>query len=282
MYVRLPEDCKTVKPFRSHFTGAAFIERMTISRKNGLIGKEVQIEGLAAMMTDVIVRLEHINGAVQIERLTPQKPFFTVLTVPSSYQVAKTYTSLGIEHIWEGIDHLLFVLCLVLVTGINRKLFWTITGFTIAHSVTLALSTLNFINIPIAPVEVCIALSVVFLASEIARGSKDTLSFRYPMAVSILFGLLHGFGFASVLRDIGLPDTDLAVSLLFFNLGVEIGQLLFIAAVIGVLFVIRLGYSKFMSKDEETNSVNNKCRVLVSYIIGITATFWMIDRISSF
>lgn len=282
LYVHLPLDCETVSPQVSHFTGTAFVERTSIKRKGGLVGAEIQIDGLSSMMTDVLVRLEHMDGATQVERLTPEAPSFVVRPVPSGWDVAKTYSLLGIEHIWDGIDHLLFVACLVLIAGISRRLLWTITGFTLAHSVTLAMAALDVVRLPIPPIEACIALSVVFLASEIARGSTNALSYRYPIVVSTLFGLLHGFGFAAVLQNIGLPTNEVATSLLFFNVGVEIGQVLFVFGVILVLLSGRLIERWTASRNLISNTILARARTSFAYVIGSIATFWMIDRISGF
>ena len=134
--------------------------------------------------------------------------------------VAVQYTWLGMEHIWIGFDHLLFVLCLIWIAGGIRRILVTITGFTLAHSVTLVLAALEVVSLPVPPIEAVIALSVLFLASEIARGKQDNLTWRYPIAVSSSFGLLHGLGFAAVLGEIGLPQTELVTGLVFFNVGV--------------------------------------------------------------
>ena len=147
-------------------------------------------------------------------------------------QIAKDYTSLGVRHILEGYDYLLFLACLIMIAGTGRRILITVTGFTVAHSITLALSAFNLLRVPSAPVEAVIALSIVFLASEIAKEPRDTLTYKYPALVSVAFGLLHGLGFASVLRQIGLPQTEIVMGLLFFNIGVEIGQLAFIAMII--------------------------------------------------
>ncbi len=182
---------------------------------------------------------------------------------------------LGISHILEGYDHLLFLACLILIAGTGRKILITVTGFTVAHSITLALSALNLVTVSIAPVEAVIALSIVFLATEIAKEPRDTLTYKYPALVSVCFGLLHGFGFASVLKEIGLPQTELATSLLFFNIGVEIGQIMFIFAVI-ILFKILLAI---------TNISNDKLRKLevpAAYVVGSLASFWMVERVYSF
>ncbi|WP_424286598.1 HupE/UreJ family protein [Eudoraea sp.] len=159
--------------------------------------------------------------------------------------VARQYSILGIKHILEGWDHLLFLICLMLVAGIGKKLWITITGFTIAHSITLALSALDVVRLPIPPVEAVIALSVVYLAVEIALQKKDSLTYRYPIAVSSSFGLLHGFGFAAVLSDIGLPQIEVVTSLLFFNVGVELGQIIFVLGILLFwLFIRKISFDK--------------------------------------
>jgi hydrogenase/urease accessory protein HupE len=156
------------------------------------------------------------NDEEHLRILKPSETAWTMLAAENPFAVATQYTALGVEYIWIGIDHLLFVPCLVFIAGTPRRLVITITGFTVAHSITLALSTFDLAGIPTPPVEAAIALSVVFMAWEIAKGNKNLPTFRYPIAVSASFGLLHGFGFAAVLRDIGLPQTELPVALLFF------------------------------------------------------------------
>lgn len=272
LYVRLPDDCKTVDPVRSSFMGGAFVERSTISRSGGLAGAEIYIEGLTNTLTDVLVRVGRLDGSTQVARLTPSAPSFVVDTAPTTIGVAKTYTFLGVQHIWNGIDHLLFVACLMMVAGTGRKLLITITGFTVAHSITLALSTLELVQLPGPPVEATIALSIVFVASEIAKGSRETLTYRYPIAVSSSFGLLHGFGFAAVLSGIGIPRTEIPASLLFFNVGVEIGQLLFIGAVlilIGVLRALARQKVHYIEKLERP----------MAYVCGSAGMYWVIARL---
>ena len=232
LYVQFPEDIKTITPVKTTFTGTAFIERSTIRRDGGLGGAEISIKGLSQTLTDVLVRIEYQNKSTQVQRLTPKSPSFVIKPAPGRYDIAKTYLLLGVEHILLGIDHLLFLVCLIIIAGTGRRILITITGFTVAHSITLILSALNIVNIPVPPVEAVIALSIIFVATEIAKGSKDTFTYKYPIAVSSSFGLLHGFGFASVLKEIGLPQTEIISSLLFFNIGVEIGQLLFISGFI--------------------------------------------------
>ena len=185
--------------------------------------------------------------------------------------VSAQYTWLGTEHIWIGFDHLLFVLCLILIARDIHSILVTITGFTLAHSITLVLAALDVVRLPVPPIEAVIALSVLFLAAEIARGPRDNLTWRYPMLVSSSFGLLHGLGFAAVLSEIGLPQTELVAGLLFFNIGVEIGQVIFALTVIFIL--------KYL---QSWVWFQNNGRALASYCIGTISAYWFIDRSISF
>ncbi len=225
-----------------------------------------------------IISVSLLNGQQFNKVLGPEELEWSIPAEESRSQVAGQYTVLGIQHILEGWDHLLFLVCLIMVAGTGRKMLITITGFTIAHSITLVLSTLGLVTLPIAPVEAVIALSVVFLASEIAIRNKDSWTYRYPISVSSSFGLLHGFGFASVLSDIGLPQTQVPISLLFFNVGVEIGQLLFLGAVIVVMKVSALiPFAKDMSTERKM-----KLEKGLVYVVGSIASFWMIERVAGF
>jgi hydrogenase/urease accessory protein HupE len=275
LYLQLPEDTKFITPAKTTFTGRAFIERSTIKREGGLAGAEIGILGLSKTLTDALVRIEFNDGGTQTVRLTPQSPSFIVQDSPDKMEVIKTYFALGVEHILLGIDHLLFLLCLLIIAKTARRILITVTGFTIAHSITLILSALNIINIPVPPVEAVIALSIVFVAYEIARGAPDTFTYKYPVLVSASFGLLHGFGFASALKNIGLPQTEIAVSLLFFNVGVEIGQLVFISAIVILIFVLK----KILNRSYDYFS---NFEIPAAYVIGSLACFWMIERIYSF
>jgi len=279
LYVRLPDDCKIVDPVRSSFLGGAFIERSTIRRSGGLAGAEIYIEGLSNTLTDVLVRIGRLDGSTQVVRLSPSTPSFVVDSAPTFIGVAKTYLVLGIRHIWKGVDHLLFVACLILIAGTWRRILITVTGFTIAHSVTLALATLGLVRIPVPPVEATIALSIVFLATEIARKRRDTLTWRYPIAVSASFGLLHGFGFASALGVIGLPQVEIPAALLFFNVGVEIGQVIFVSAVLGLFW----GFSS-IARNSETHPRDWLLRIQkpLAYTVGIVAMYWTTQRVLSF
>ena len=188
---------------------------------------------------------------------------------------AKRYTVLGIEHILIGIDHLLFVLALMFVVQSGWKLVQTITAFTVAHSITLGLATLGYVNMPGAPVEAAIALSIVFLCAEIIhhRRGRPGITFSYPWIVAFAFGLLHGLGFAGALADIGLPPSEIPIALLFFNVGVEIGQLIFVFAVIGVLALLRYG----AGVSRESTAYMHGERAVV-YVVGVLASYWLIER----
>ena len=185
--------------------------------------------------------------------------------------VAGQYTWLGTEHIFVGYDHLLFVLCLIWIAGSIKRVLITITGFTVAHSVTLALAALEVVRLPVPPIEAVIALSVMFLASEIVRGPGQTLTWRHPVIVSSTFGLLHGLGFAAVLAEIGLPQKEVITGLVFFNVGVELGQVAFALTVLAALALLRRWFG-----DEQ------RLRIVAGYAIGCTATFWFIERVVAF
>jgi len=279
LYVRLPADSKIVAPTRSSFLGDAFIERSTISRSSGLAGAEIYIEGLSQTRTDVLARISRLDGSRQVVRLSPSRPSFVVEAAPTIMGVAKTYLVLGVQHIWQGIDHLLFVVCLILIAGTWRRILVTITGFTIAHSITLALAALDLVRIPIPPVEATIALSIVFLATEIARKKRNTLAWRYPIAVSGSFGLLHGFGFASALGEIGLPQTEIPAALLCFNVGVEFGQIVFVGVVLGL---VRGVSSVLRSGELKPRDWLSRIEKPLAYSVGSIAMYWTIGRTMSF
>src|ERR1700704_6362489 len=241
IYVSLPEGTQDVAPPRASFSDGAYVERRTIRRQGGLIGQAVSIEGLSSTSTDVLARIESLAGAVQTERLSPTKTSFIIQAVPGAGEVAATYLRLGVEHILFGFDHLLFVLALVILVRDLRRVAITVTAFTVAHSITLAAATLGFVNVPGPPVEATIALSIMLVSVEIlnARRGKPSVTARLPWLVAFSFGLLHGLGFAGALAEVGLPQHAIPVALLFFNLGVEIGQLAFVAAVLSLIWSLR-------------------------------------------
>ena len=273
LYVRLPERCETSEVRRTREADSAFADRWSVTCPGGLVGETVGVEGLSGTLTEVLVRFERADGTVQVARLAPEAPVLTVEAVPSVWKIAGTYLTLGVEHILLGIDHLLFVLALLLLVDGWRRVVTTITGFTVAHSITLAAASLGVVNVPQRPVEAIIALSIVFVAAEIVhhRQGRPSLARSQPWVVAFSFGLLHGFGFAGALNEIGLPEHAIPVSLLFFNVGVEIGQLIFIAAVLALGALA----SRAPSALRPTWAWQPAC----GYAIGATAAFWTIERI---
>lgn len=274
-----------LKSPQSRREGHRIITTGEFSQPEGLAGTTLHLIGLPVSGMEALIRVVHLNGQSQTGRLTPDRPQLQVEAIPTMGSVAKTYTLVGIEHIWLGLDHLLFVTCLVWVARTRKKLLWAITGFTLAHSFTLALSALELVRLPIPPVEAVIALSIVFLAWEMIRNRTDSLTFRFPIVVSASFGLLHGFGFAAVLSEVGLPQNALPTALLFFNVGVEVGQIAFVIGLMGLvgglLFVLRKALPKQnLPKHLDLNSA--KLRVPVSYLMGTIACFWMIERVVGF
>ncbi len=283
LYVRLPAACKGA-PSSGNFVGSAFVERWRATCAGGLVGQSIEIDGLMATRTDVLVRLQRLDGTAQTERLSPEHPSFTVLAVPSRLQVAETYFVLGVEHILSGVDHLLFVLILLFLVGNWRLLIATVTAFTVAHSITLAAATLGYLRVAQAPVEAAIALSVMFVAGEVLQGARGRpgLAARAPWFVAFVFGLLHGLGFAGALREIGLPDRDIPLALLFFNVGVEGGQLLFIAAVVIALSLA----SRLLRKDGVAGRgpwhTEAMIRTPIAYVVGSVSAFWVVQRVAAF
>jgi hydrogenase/urease accessory protein HupE len=283
IYVKLPEGTQDVGLPRASFSDGAYVERRSIRRDGGLAGQAVSIEGLSATSTDVLVRIESLEGAVQTERLSPTKTSFVIQAVPGSGEVAATYLRLGVEHILFGFDHLLFVLALVILVRDWRRVAITVTAFTIAHSITLVGATLGLVKVPGPPVEATIALSIMLVSVEIlnARRGKPSLTARLPWLVAFSFGLLHGFGFAGALAKVGLPQHAIPVALLFFNLGVEIGQLAFVAAVLTAGGLFRTGIALRLEPAVVERTVN-RLDVFAAYAIGTVAAFWLIERTSAF
>ena len=279
LYVEFSKDVLTVSPKRASFVAGAYIERNSISRRGGLTGSIITIAGLARVSTDVLVRIQRLDGTSETARLNAASTSFVVKGAPEFWNVVKTYMVFGIEHILEGFDHLLFVACLIFIAGTWRRILVTITGFTLAHSITLSLAGLGLVRLPVPPIEAVIALSIVFLAREIALDRRDTLTWRYPIAVSASFGLLHGFGFASALSDIGLPQTEIPAALLAFNVGVEIGQVLFVICMLTVFWLVTKSLQR-LSMDSE--NWLKKIEKPMAYGVGGITMLWTIERVSGF
>lgn len=278
LYPELPATCRSVVEPRAAMVNGAFTERWAIRCAGGLAQGRIGIKGLSATMTDVLVRIERLDGTAQVTRLTPSAASFVVEAAPGPMQIARTYLVLGVEHILGGFDHLLFVLALLILVQGVRRLIVTVTAFTLAHSITLAGATLGFVHVPGPPVEAAIALSIVFVAAEIIRSQDGEagLTQRFPWLVAFIFGLLHGFGFAGALSEVGLPQTAIPVALLFFNVGVEIGQILFIGCVVAIVALAR--------RVVRGSGVHTPrwVRRVSPYAIGTFAMFWVIQRVTAF
>ncbi|PKH09305.1 HupE/UreJ family protein [Moritella sp. Urea-trap-13] len=291
LQVVFTNDIKIIKPISRTIVAGAFIERSIISRHGGLAGTTITIAGLTAISSEVLVRIHRLDSSTDVLRLTPAMPAFVVTSAPHRWDVAKTYLVFGAEHIWQGIDHLLFVACLIFIAGSWRRILITITGFSIAHSITLTLAALALIQVPVPPVEAVIALSIVFLAREIAQPQRDTLTWRYPILVSATFGLLHGFGFAAALGDIGLPQAEIPAALLAFNVGVEIGQIAFVSVLMAIVWIVTsllkaMQHLPYWQKPQGAIAPPvdglTWLEKPIAYAVGGITMFWMIERIIIF
>jgi hydrogenase/urease accessory protein HupE len=275
IYPVFPEICKNITEPVLIPSDAASLERWLVDcGEGGLANKPIQIDGLVSTVTDTLLRVEMADGSMHTSVLRPDSPSFVIPEKPSKLRVAGAYLGLGVEHILGGFDHLLFVLGLLLIVRSTKLLVKTITAFTLAHSVTLAMAALGFVHVSQTPVEAVIALSILFLATELAKQHRGEigLTSKAPWLVALSFGLLHGFGFAGALSEIGLPQTDIPLALLSFNVGVEVGQLMFVSAVLVVQKLIKKLTVKWPAW------VNQ----LPAYAIGSLAAFWFIQRTISF
>jgi hypothetical protein len=269
--VELPAGCANVAEPRSSFVNNAFTERWSVQCTGGLTGGTIHIAGLSATMTDVLVRLERLDGATQVTRLAPSSPSFSVDAAPSAMQVAAMYLRLGVEHILFGIDHRLFILGLLFIVKDRWMLAKTVSSFTVAHSLTLAIATFGYARAPGASLTAAIALSTLFLGPERVRSQRGetSLTIRHPWLIAFAFGLLHGFGFASGLTTMGLPRAEIPVALLLLNLGVEAGQLLFV-------FVVLLFERAFRVLEVH---LPRAVEALPAYAVGSLGAYWTIQRV---
>jgi hydrogenase/urease accessory protein HupE len=243
-------------------------------RAPALRGQMMRIAGLEGTMTDALVHIEFADGTNWTQRLTPHQPAATIPAHESPLAVAAIFLRLGIEHILTGVDHLLFVLALLIIARGPRRLLITVTGFTVAHSITLALATLGLVHVPQRPVEAVIALSIAVVAMEIVhrRRGAPSVTTQAPWVVAVAFGLLHGFGFAGALSEIGLPEGRIPLALLCFNVGVELGQLFFIAGMLSLIAVMRRLPFRFPAWSE----------LVLPYAIGTLSMFWVFQRLAAF
>jgi len=276
--LKLPDGVSDVKDRTTQELADSLLERRWIDAgANGLAGKRIEFPGLQLTITDVLVRVEMLDGRTWSTLVRPSQAWIEIAATPSGWEVAGTYLRLGIEHILGGVDHLLFVLALVLLVKGWRRLIGTITAFTVAHSITLAAATLGWVQMPGPPVEACIALSIALVAAELLRThDRASLALRWPWLIAFAFGLLHGLGFAGALREIGLPQQAIPLALFFFNAGVELGQLLFIAAVLAFAALARRIARRLAAPPPAWT-----WRV-PPYAIGGVAGFWVIQRIAAF
>jgi len=273
----MPDGCIEQTPVNTVKVALAVVHRWVARCEGGLTGKSIAIDGLSASLTDVLARVNRTDGSVQTVRLTGDSPSFIISDSPGWLDVSRTYLALGFDHILAGVDHLLFIAALLMIVTGWRRLVATVTAFTIAHSITLAAATLGWIRVPFQPVEAVIALSILFLAVEIVRHNTtgrpgSSLTYQWPWVVAFTFGLLHGFGFASALLDVGLPQNAIPLALLFFNVGVELGQLLFVGGFMMLTLIAdrislpRVGWVE----------------VTAAYAIGSVAAYWTITRVVGF
>ncbi len=266
----VPPQCRQSVPV-ARLEGASLVAQSVLTCSRNLAGLTVELGGMDAAFTDALVRIAPLGQPVQAARLTPGHAAVTVAAVPDRWAVARSYFALGINHILTGYDHLLFVVALTLLLGRLAVVVRAATAFTVAHSLTLAGTTLGLIGLPQAPVEALIALSIVFLAVEVVKQdpARQRLSERIPWVVAFGFGLIHGFGFAGALREIGLPQGDVPTALLTFNLGVEAGQI----AIIALALLAAAAVRRFAPR------ALRPVKLAGSYAIGITASVWFIQRL---
>ena len=275
---QFPNGTEVLTPVRSTFSRGITVQRWRIRVPEGLDGKAIFFSELSETRVDVLARLVRFDGTVQLERILPVSPRFVAKASPGRMEVVKTYTVLGIEHILTGFDHLLYVLGMLILVGGWRRIVATMSAFTATHSLTLTAAALGWVHVPQPPVEACIALSILFVAREIVqiRRGRPSITARWPWVVSFTFGLMHGFGFAGALAEVGLPQSSIPIALLFFNVGVEIGQLMFVGTVLTVIAVgwraaqrLRLSQTVWLWR-------------IAPYAIGGLASFWLVERVTAF
>jgi hypothetical protein len=267
-----PDTCRQLGDARTERSGTAWVFTARLDCKGGLAGRTLAIEGLEAFTTDVLVRAQHADGGVETHILKPIQPSVTLRSAGDARRGALAYLYLGVEHILLGLDHLLFVLGLLLIVRDRWMLVKTVTAFTVAHSITLAVATFGIATVPPLPLNAAIALSILFLGPEIVRRWRGETSFtiRHPWVVAFAFGLLHGFGFASGLAQLGLPKGEIPLALLLFNVGVELGQLAFV-------LVILLLERAFRQLQIHWPILVQR---LPGYAVGTLGAFWTIQRVA--
>ena len=267
-----PETCEVsqASPVQMEGTGkvSSFQIQCSGLGEDGLVGETLGVSGLASNQASAMVMVSLLDGRQYQEVLNAEQPAFVVPAEPSAGEVVSDYTYLGVEHIWGGIDHLLFVFGLLLLVGGGTRLLWTITAFTVGHSITLSLVTLGFFDYPVALVEFTIALSIFVLAVELTREGRNDLLWRNPWWLAGGFGLLHGMGFAGALAETGLPQDNVPLALLFFNIGIELGQIAFILVVLALWWMVRKPLAPWQER----------LRWVPVYVLGCLSAMWCIER----
>jgi hydrogenase/urease accessory protein HupE len=273
IYLGLPENW-VLKNRNANLIANSLRQEFDYEVDGAIHGGKITFDGLQNTIMDVLVTIKLQDGVQFSGLIKPEKAQYIIPDTPSIWNISKTYLVPGFEHILLGIDHLLFVLALVLITFGKWRIVKTVTAFTLAHSITLSLAALGFVHVPSAPVEAIIALSIMFLALELVNYSKGKigLTAKYPWIVAFTFGLLHGFGFAGALTEVGLPQVDIPFALAFFNIGVELGQLVFVVLLLGVIYMI----SKIEIKQKTW------IKLVPAYCIGTIAVMWTVERILGF
>jgi hypothetical protein len=268
----LPAEAEPVSAPKIQTLPGSIIERQVIDIPGGLAGKRIDFIGLEATITDVLVRIDGGDGNAATTVVRPSQPWIELDPDLGTLEIALSYLRRGVDHILYGIDHLLFVASLMLIVRGGRMLVKTVTAFTVAHSITLALAVFGVVTLPAGPVEAMVALSIVLVCVEAVRlrRGETSLAISWPWLVAFAFGLLHGFGFAGALLDLGLPRGDIPLALLFFNIGVEMGQLLFIAAILAVALSVRRIFA-----------MPRQAPIAAAYAMGITAAFWGFERLDA-
>ncbi len=269
--LKMPETVKNLKEPIVQELADSLVERRSIDAgPDGLAGARIEFPGLQLTITDVLVRVETLDGRKWMAVARASQPWVEIAAAQSKLQLAGTYLWQGWRHILFGADHLLFVLGLMLIVRDRWTLVKTITAFTVAHSITLGIATLGYASVPLPPLNTAVALSILFLGPEIVRTwrGETSLTIRYPWIVAFLFGLLHGFGFASGLSTTGMPGAEIPVALLFFNVGVEVGQLFFVLLILG------------LERSFRTLAIRwpHWAEALPGYTVGGLGAFWTIQR----
>ncbi len=274
LFPEFSQGVKISKAREIRIINKSYVQSFELEVDDTLRGKKIHIPGLESILLDVFVNIYYMDGTSVTLALQPSKTEVIVPKSANSWDTIKSYFVIGIEHFLGGSDHILFVMCIIFISVRFLKIIKAVTFFTIAHSVTLTLAALGFLNVPGPPVEAIIALSILFLSIEILNGfnGKHSLTHKYPWIVSFSFGLLHGLGFAGALSEIGLPKNHIALALAFFNVGIETAQIGFVICVAGLLVLLRklpINYSLNVKK-------------IPVYVIGIIASFWFVQRIFLF